>query len=378
MLYDEIKNNFVIPNAFENWTPYRMCISEYIASCAKRENETKKPTLAILGAGACNDFDLCYLSDYFSHITLLDYDESSMKKAMETYYRAKKKENMQKLEEGKKEQTKSGRLEEQRKSHELEAKSDVMWNVTAKVASLNGIGEEQYIAFCEELQSFVRQKGKSLCYEEFERYAICLVEHFLDESKRNGMYLTCLAKKQYDYVCCFGLHSQLLAMFSYSYRIFLENLTTVFGREYEREPIRFMATLVRENERFIPQFHDALLQCAKQKVFIGLEYEKCNKWEKKTMERVKIMRSAEQSGEWNAKRVAAQNSENKTMLCEKENKILVQGDSKAKQIETIEGAYEAIADLQRRNLHKKEAALTWPFAPQYSIFYNMLIEEIIV
>ena len=98
----------------------------------------------ILGAGACNDFDLSLLVKHFSKITLLDYDENSMRQAIRKYALSDR-------ERGK---------------------------IEIRKTSLNGIGEEEYASFCDELQSFARQRGQALCYEEFETYALCLVVHF--------------------------------------------------------------------------------------------------------------------------------------------------------------------------------------------------------
>lgn len=326
MLYNEIKKNFTIPNAFENWREYREILTKYLIETVVQQEESEiikrkkrinskrsedkkekfeKSTLMILGAGACNDFDLSLLVKHFSRITLLDYDESSMRQAIKKY-------------------ALSGW--ESRK-------------IEIRKISLNGIGEEEYASFCDELQSFIRQRGRELSYEEFESYALCLVEHFLGESKRSGRYLSCLKENTYDYICCFGLHSQLQAMFSYIYRAFEQNLMKMFWQEGIILSQNFMARLVVEDEEFIPKFHDVLFQCAKKKVFIGCEYARCQQIEISRMENREISMEV---------------------------------------VQPIEGAYQGIRDLRESKLDRKEYTLTWPFAPQYGIFYNMLVEEFIV
>lgn len=340
MLYDEIKKNFEIPNAFENWREYRESLTKYMIQRVKEQEkiesreeklrqededkgqeqgkirrgeknkgrergkirQEKSPTLMILGAGSCNDLDLSLLVKHFSSIVLMDYDENSMRQAMQRY-----------------------------------ALSDFeREKIIIRGESLNGIGEEEYISFCEELRDFIRQRGREITKEEFERYALNLFEHFLRESERSGKYLGCFGEERYDYICCFGLHSQLQAMFSYIYRAFEKNLRQIIG--HISSP-NFTARLVEEDERFIPEFHDILFQYAKKKVFIGCEYERCQEIEIPAMKRREIG---------------------------------------VEEIEPIEGAYQGIRDIRGRKLNKIEYTITWPFAPQYGICYNMLVEEITV
>lgn len=323
MLYYEIKKNFIVPNAFENWKEYREVLTKYIIQKVEEEEGTKiqeqiksgkekaeqekdgkrrKPTLMILGAGLCNDFDLSLLVRHFSAIILMDYDEQSMRQAIEKY-------TLSDLDREK---------------------------IEIRRESLNGIGEEEYFSFCEELKSFVKQRGREITHEEFEIYALNLFEHFLKESKRSGNYLRCLREKACDYICCFGLHSQLQAMFSYIYRAFEQNLRGLWENKDISSP-NFMARLIAEDESFIPRFHDALFQCAKKRVFIGCEYARCQEVKMPEM---------------------------------KNREITIE------QLQPIEGVYQAIRDIKRRELDKIEYTITWPFAPQYGICYNMLIEEV--
>lgn len=327
MLYDEIKKNFEIPNAFENWREYRESLTKYIVQRVKEQEKIesgeeklrqededkgqeqekirrgeKRTTLMILGAGACNDFDLSLLVKQFSSIVLMDYDESSMRQAMQRYI----------LSDFDREK------------------------IIIRGESLNGIGEEEYISFCEELKDFIRQRGRKITKEEFEIYALNLFEHFLRESERSGEYLGCFGEERYDYICCFGLHSQLQAMFSYIYRVFEQNLRRIIGNTSSSN---FTARLVEEDERFIPKFHDILFRYAKRKVFIGCEYKRCQEIEMPVMKRREIG---------------------------------------VEEIEPIEGAYQGIRDIKGRKLNRIEYTITWPFAPQYGICYNMLVEEITV
>lgn len=67
-------------NAFGEWRAYR----EQLAKILIR-GMPEGSSLAIYGAGPCNDIDLACLAEHFSQITLLDMDEASMDKALVRY-----------------------------------------------------------------------------------------------------------------------------------------------------------------------------------------------------------------------------------------------------------------------------------------------------
>ncbi len=295
-LYDEIRKNFILPNAYEDWKEYRDSITGYVIDetnqisvplsfSANMEERTLLPTLAIIGAGACNDFDLQMLHSHFSKITLLDSDTTAMETALETY-------NL----------TNESLIE-------------------CKTTSLNGLQDSHYAEFCNHLQSYVQCNLDTLTPSEFESYAISLVLKYLESFKQ---YEIPLPQNAYDYICCFGVHSQLQAMFSYIYRAFEMNLRQLKFYDVPDFSSRFTKCLQAENEHFIPRFHDALLACAKQGVFLGLEQKRTN-------------------------------------------------DDGA-----IEGAYQAVLDIQKRNLSTEHAVVIWPFLPEADIAYEMSIFKITI
>ncbi len=100
-VYEHIKQKFVMPNAYNDWSKYREQVTKLIIKDVNKDivgyesvktgvvTTTMKPvyredmSIAILGAGACNDFDLLELSQHFDRITLIDVDMESMQKAIE-------------------------------------------------------------------------------------------------------------------------------------------------------------------------------------------------------------------------------------------------------------------------------------------------------
>ncbi len=293
-LYEEIKKNFVLPNAFADWEEYRNSLTNYIIHEANQvslplsfhanmDEASLLPSLAIIGAGACNDINLQELISHFSRITLLDYNQDAMDTALETYHL-----------------------------------KDCPY-VECKTISLNGLQDCHYEKFCNQLQTYVQYNLSTLTPNDFEDYATTLIQKYLEQVTD---YEIPLQENAYDYVCCFGVHSQLQAMFSYIYRAFEVNLRTLRFSDAPDFSTRITKMLKQENERFIPQFHNALLNCAKKAIFLGLEQNRTN------------------------------------------------SDS------AIEGAYQGISDIQNRNINTEETAMIWPFLPEADIYYEMILLKI--
>ncbi|MBQ4058339.1 MAG: hypothetical protein IJD40_05350 [Lachnospiraceae bacterium] len=293
-LYETIKNNFILPDAYKDWTDYRNTITNYIiretnqvsvplSFGANMDETCLLPTLAIIGAGACNDIDLQVLVSHFSKITLIDYDSKAMKTALETY--------------------------------DLINSS----HVECKAISLNGLNDSYYETFCNLLQEYVQENLDQLTPEKFEDYAISFIHKTLEQIED---YEIPLPVNTYDYICCFGVHSQFQAMFSYIYRAFEVNLREMKFSDIPEFNSRFNKRLQEENERFIPLFHDTLFKCAKQAVFLGFEQSRTNN------------------------------------------------------TEAIEGAHQAMQDINKRSLPTEESYLIWPFLPSEDIYYEMSIMKI--
>lgn len=229
-LYDEIRSHFHIPDAYRYWKPYRDLLSDYLV-----HEPGKLSTLAILGAGACNDIDLYRIRSGFSEITLIDYDYKAMQEAVRRYG--------------------------------LEKDAHVL----LQPASLTGIGDEQYEQFCDALQGYARKIKDSVSIQEFDAFAISVLQSFVYENA-----VSPLSDVQYDYVWCVGVHSQLNAMFSYIYRVFWENLYAMhllnaIPKGDGPEDSAFMAYLRELNTSQIKGLHDDIFKAVRRKAFIGCE-----------------------------------------------------------------------------------------------------------
>lgn len=306
-LYKQIRENFILPNAFEDWRAYRNTLTKYLIKevdsvslplefSSNTDLEEHLPTLAIIGAGACNDIDLARIKNHFSKITLIDCNEAALHQALTTY--------------------------------DL-TEAD---NVELKNISLTGITDSDYEEFCEELQAYIQLNQQTFSMEEFEEFALSKLKSIYEKRRQAELPLI----STYDYIWCFGVHSQLQAMFSYICHAFFVNLKEMFPSPLN-DFIKINEYLKSENDRFIPHFHDVLLSCAKKSVFLGMEQQR-------------ISTSEAVNGEANN-------------TCESDS---------------IEGAYQGILDIRSRNLNVTESSILWPFYPEKDIAYHMLVQTIMV
>ena len=80
-LYEDLLQKQFLPHAYEDWTDYRNAISNYLIASTAADS-----SLAIFGAGGCNDWDLSLLAGHFSSITLIDNNLPAMKQALKRYH----------------------------------------------------------------------------------------------------------------------------------------------------------------------------------------------------------------------------------------------------------------------------------------------------
>lgn len=72
-MFDELKKLQTVAGAYKEWSSYRYKVTEYIVN-----NTTDFESIAIFGAGKCNDIDLKILESKFKKVVLIDKDMASM------------------------------------------------------------------------------------------------------------------------------------------------------------------------------------------------------------------------------------------------------------------------------------------------------------
>ena len=304
-VYSQIKEKFVMPDAFGDWGNYRKQVTKILSQDITRDiigyepmkegfTKTKMQPLykndglsiAILGAGACNDVDLFELAEHFEHITLIDVDKEVMVRATEW---------MPEI---------------------------IREKITIKNGSITGISDADQERFCERILSYVSNYGSTMKQDTYNRL---LMEELMGLGSRLYSNERMLAENGllpvggYDVVACLGVHSQLMALLSYTISVLTHNISEQLFQGSMPDDKKITEYLKRMNSHIIPIINSAILKSSNQKAVFGNEY-----------------------------------------------------DGK----HPVEGAYQCIMDLRKRGLSIKEQHLDWNFNPDQNVKYDMLIQII--
>ena len=218
-LYDELTRYQILPTAYEDWAGYRQAVTDYILA-----NTSPDTTLAIFGAGRCNDIDLYRLSTHFSSITLLDANHPAMKEAAMRYGLS----------------------------------SDP--KLFCKEADFSGISPEDYRALGDELTALYNVSGNETRIEVLEDFMCFKLDRLY---RKADAYTMDFGINTFDYSMAFGVHSQINNMASWIFSAFEAN-------------IKAHSTLVTQricaaNDRMVPKFNTAILAATKKTAFFGCE-----------------------------------------------------------------------------------------------------------
>ncbi|MBQ9277584.1 MAG: hypothetical protein IJ224_03010 [Lachnospiraceae bacterium] len=231
-IYRQLKEKFIMKDAFSDWKDYRECLTDIVASYPGKR-------LAIVGAGRCNDIDVNRLGCSFSGITLIDIDEEAMR------------EGIASLDDKNIEKTEIMRL------------------------SVNGLYEEDIDAFCDELLSYVRSEGKKLTDEKYEKKISdmlnILKERMLSNMDKLEDYLT---GEDFDIILCNGVFSQLLSMISFFINSVSRSIIDAGIFDAQKATQEIEAYLTQINNELIPAIVNILINSVNKTVIFGNEYSK--------------------------------------------------------------------------------------------------------
>ena len=218
-IYNDSMNNLKIENAFEDWAEYRRDITDVIIN-----NSESDKTVAIFGAGRCNDIDIYRLSKHFGKIYLVDFDTQAMADALKKYHL----ENDEKI---------------------------IMMN-----KDFLGLSKEDYLEYMKIATTDLKRQGPL-----FSPFATApkMVKELDKLYAKVKKYQLDLGNSTYDYSITIGVHTQLNVMPEHLWRNFL----MATGKNDKKVAERAHA----ENEFIARRFDDAILKATKNKAFIGLE-----------------------------------------------------------------------------------------------------------
>ncbi|MEG0712458.1 MAG: hypothetical protein RR448_09475 [Niameybacter sp.] len=218
-LYDRLIKLQEIEHAFSEWEAYRHQVTEFIIKDTSPEH-----TLAICGAGRCNDLDLERLTKHFKQVILVDKDVPSMEAARYRY--------------------------------NLEKDS----NLKMQVADFVGIGDDAYRDYVDTLIEAVRKKGIQTDLEDLVKLALKQLQSLEGQIPTTPVELGIASC---DVIVALGVHSQLLNMLEWIWTIVLE---TIRQEEVSvRDKIKMM------NRLAIEKFNDTLFRHAKKQLVMGFE-----------------------------------------------------------------------------------------------------------
>ena len=227
-IYQQIKEKFIMKNAREDWAPYRTELTEMILD---RDPES----VMIIGAGHCNDIDLCRIAAAAGRVILLDIDKEATAGAV----------NM--------------------------LPEDLRDKVTCKEASLTGISEDDMEGFCDRLMEHAREAGK--CHQtEIFREALLTEIDTLEEKlicKEKDLN-DLIPKEAAEVVVCCGVCSQLFSSLSFYIRSLLYSLEDILPGVALLEEA-FHERIRRMNERIIPAINRAIYKAAGKTAIFGNE-----------------------------------------------------------------------------------------------------------
>lgn len=218
-LYDQLLTLQRIDNAFTEWEAYRRDLTDYIL-----HNLPKDETLAIFGAGRCNDIDLRRLNCHFSSIVLIDRDETAMKEALHQYG--------------------------------LESTS----RIQLKRLDFVGISDEDYRDYAHYLINEVSKQGRYTVCEDLAEVALELLE---DLYRKTILTPVNLSKNTYDNTLVVGIHSQLISMLEWIWSIILQTI--------DQDESEVRDALIKMNDGIVEKFNHLVLEATKHIVIMGYE-----------------------------------------------------------------------------------------------------------
>lgn len=236
-LYQDLRSLQNIPHAYENWTEYRRAVTSYLIA-----NTDCDSSLAIFGAGKCNDLDLALLVSHFSSLTLIDINSRSMAEALEQY-----------------------RLTDYP-------------NIRLCEYDLVGIPDSSYEEFADTLTEQIQLFGTSVDPQYLQDIALSYLHSVYEAAARHNVSF---GKGHFDYSVALGLHSQLNNMAAWIWTAVTAPLRQSAGAMLpngasastspEWAGTSVAQYIASNNQSIIERVNDTILECTRKAVLFGNE-----------------------------------------------------------------------------------------------------------
>jgi hypothetical protein len=233
MILQDIKQKFRLVNAYEDWKDYRQLLTDMVIDIA---GDDKAKTVAVIGAGYCNDIDIKSLCGQFGEIFLVDCDTEALNNVI------------------------YGMDEEDAKK------------VILRQASLTGIEESNVSEFFNDTLIKLQNRGKYLTYHEFDEILMDNLDLLLSKTYTEDEVMKALPRA--DIAVCNGVCSQLFSVISYFIRSVAASIPEALFKGAMDVADRAEQRLKSKNDVIIPAIVNAILKSAGDYVIFGNEYSK--------------------------------------------------------------------------------------------------------
>lgn len=218
-VYDALEKRHVMPRAWDDWKDYRKQWSDWIIRYSKRDT-----SILIVGAGACNDYDLEHFSRFFGKIYLFDLEEETMREGIR-------------------------RVPAPRRG-----------KIKLLTGDFLGIMPVQYETFCQRIQGAINRRGKGIDLGALAEYALPMIEEMYASSRQRRKELVL---PWADYVAVAGVHSQINHMLPWIWEAYMQAIA-------QREETVFRR-IAQENDLLMKELDDKLLAAAGRRLFVSAE-----------------------------------------------------------------------------------------------------------
>lgn len=225
-VYAQLKKLQRIPDAYEKWADYRAAMTDYLLSSTGRDS-----TLAIFGAGCCNDIDLARLAGHFRSITLLDMDEAAMRQGLTRC-----------------------------QLHDFPG-------IRPEVLELVGITATDYEDFSALLTEQLQLFGSEIDPQLLAGVALSFLYPVYERAESHRLRL---GSRRFDYTVSFGLHSQLNNMFAWIWNAVAGPLGCADASDGDTQVLSYLAS---RTAPIVSRVNDTILDCTGRTAFFANELE---------------------------------------------------------------------------------------------------------